>query len=372
MSSILKPESAGAEPALSATTLEAPVAKGEEFRDKNPRRVLSAAELAPLTRLSAPKSVAALAQTTLLLLATTALGLFGFRLLHQASGLASSAGLACIAVAVLLMGCWQHALAILSHESTHYRLFASRFANDLLGRFAGMLIGVSTYSYRIVHRVHHNNLYEAIDPDLALMAGYPRGKLYLMKKLLKDAAGLTAWRNYLYFFGAPAMNVATGAKQKPLDDTTERLRRQALADRWVVVAFHVLLLVAAFATGFSVEYLVLWILPAITVQAVILRLRAVAEHGAPSHTKSPFGAARTNIALPLWARVALFPHHVNYHLEHHLYPAVPHYHLPALHAKLRAAGVLDHAEVRPFADTMRRVFAERGTLPAAAANASSA
>lgn len=361
--------SAMAEKELSATALEAPVAKGEEFRDKNPRKVLSAAELAPLTRLSDWKSAAALAQTLGLLVATIALGLAGFHLLRSAS---LAGGLVCLLAAILLMGCWQHALAIISHESTHYRLFASRFANDLIGRIAGMLIGVSTYSYRIVHRVHHNNLYEAIDPDLALMAGYPRGKMYLVKKLLKDAAGLTAWRNYLYFFGAPAMNAATGAKQKPLDDTTERLRRQALADRWVVVAFHVLMLVGSFALGVGIEYVVLWILPAITVQAVILRLRAVAEHGAPAHTRSPFGAARTNIALPLWARMALFPHHVNYHLEHHLYPAVPHYHLAALHEKLRAAGALEDAEVRPFAETMKRVFAERGSLQAEPRSATAA
>lgn len=357
-----------AETEMSATALEAPVARGEEFRDKNPRKVLSAAELAPLTRLSDWKSAAALAQTLGLLAATLALGLFGFQLLRAGS----LTGWACLLAAILLMGCWQHALAIISHESTHYRLFASRFANDLVGRIAGMLIGVSTYSYRIVHRVHHNNLYEAIDPDLALMAGYPRGRMYLVKKLLKDAAGLTAWRNYLYFFGAPAMNAATGAKQKPLDDTTERLRRQALADRWVVVAFHVLMLVGSFALGVGLEYGVLWILPAITVQAVILRLRAVAEHGAPAHTRSPFGAARTNIALPLWARVALFPHHVNYHLEHHLYPAVPHYHLAALHEKLRAAGALQDAEVRPFAETMKRVFAERGSLQAEPRSATAA
>jgi hypothetical protein len=30
-------------------------------------------------------------------------------------------------------------------------------------------------TYRIIHRIHHNHLYEPIDPDLALMAGYPRG-----------------------------------------------------------------------------------------------------------------------------------------------------------------------------------------------------
>ena len=341
---------------LTATRLESPVRHGEEFREINPRRVLGAADLAPLTRLSTLQGAWSLVQTLALVLATGALGIWGFSLFNAGYVVAAVVVIAC---AIVLMGCWQHALAILSHESVHYRLFANRAANDWFGRLCGMLICVSTFSYRIVHRVHHNNLYEAIDPDLALMAGYPRGRMYLAKKLLKDAAGLTAWCNYLYFFGAPGMNAATRQTLRPLDDTTERLRRLALADRWVVVAFHVLALAGTFAVGVGLEYVTLWILPAMTVQAVFLRLRAVAEHGAPSDTSTPLGAARTNTELPLWAKLALFPHHVNFHLEHHLYPAVPHYHLPALHEKLKAAGVLEGAEVRPFADTMRRVFAER-------------
>lgn len=344
-------------PAESTATLEAPVPMGEEFRDKNPRKALSPEELAPLIELSDLRSAWSLAQTYGLIALTAVLGCYGL-------ALRSWAGVPLVVVAVLLMGCWQHWLAIISHESTHYRLFASRALNDFFGRLSGMLIGVSTFSYRIVHRLHHNHLYQAIDPDMALMAGYPRGRAYLWKKLAKDAAGLTAWRNYLYFFGAPAQNEVTGVTQKPLADTTSRLRESALRDRWVVVGFHTAMLVLMFALGFGMQYLVLWILPALTVQAVILRLRAIAEHGAPSDVSTPLGAARTNIELPLWASVALFPHHVNYHLEHHLYPAVPHYHLPALHQKLRAAGVLDNAEVRPFRDTMRRVFAPRVPVPA--------
>jgi len=50
---------------------------------------------------------------------------------------------------------------------------------------------------------------------------------------------------------------------------------------------------------------------------------------------------------------------VNYHLEHHLYPAVPHYHLPALHRVLAAKGVLAGAEVRDVRETLRAVFAPR-------------
>ena len=70
--------------------------------------------------------------------------------------------------------------------------------------------------------------------------------------------------------------------------------------------------------------------------------------------------------------MALFPHSVNYHLEHHLYPAVPHYRLAELHALLLERGVLDGAEVRSFRETMTRVFGARGSAPDAAARSAGA
>ena len=356
--------------ALGETRLEAPVSRGEEFRDKlgiqlttqGARKSLTREELAHFTQLSLPHSLWCLLQTCGLLALTLALGLYAFSVIT----LKPLAGAPLLVMACILMGCCQHWLAIISHESTHYRLFESRAANDWVGRIAGMLIGVSTFSYRIVHRLHHNHLYEEIDPDMALMAGYPRGKAYLWKKLLKDIAGFTAWRNYLYFFGAPAVNAVTGQKQDPLADTTSSLRQRALRDRWIVVGFHIGMPLLMFAIGYGVAYLVLWVLPAITVQAFILRLRAVAEHGAPSDTSTALGAARTNINIPWPVRIALFPHSVNYHLEHHLYPAVPHYRLAELHALLRERGVLEGAEVRTFCDTMTRVFGARGSAQDAA------
>ena len=355
-----------ADKVMTETRLEAPVSRGEEFRDKlttqGARKSLTREELAHFTQLSLPHSLWCLIQTYGLLVLTIAMGLYALSILT----LKPLVGALLLVMAFILMGCWQHWLAIISHESTHYRLFESRAANDWVGRISGMLIGVSTFSYRIVHRLHHNHLYEAIDPDMALMAGYPRGKAYLWKKLLKDISGFTAWRNYLYFFGAPAANAVTGEKQDPLADTTSSLRRLALRDRWVVVGFHVATPLLMFAIGYGIEYLVLWVLPAITVQAFILRLRAVAEHGAPSDTSTALGAARTNVAIPALVRMALFPHSVNYHLEHHLYPAVPHYRLAQLHALLKKRGVLDGAEVRTFGETMTRVFGARGSAPDAA------
>jgi fatty acid desaturase len=191
-----------------------------------------------------------------------------------------------------------------------------------------------------------------------LHGGYPRGRSYLVKKLLKDLSGLTAWKTYAYFLGgAPALNTATRVAMRPLDDTSEKLRSEAKRDRNAVVAFHVAALVVAAWSGYLVQYLVLWMLPLFTVVQAILRLRAIAEHGATTDFSSPLTAARTNTG-PAWLQWLIFPHHVNYHIEHHLYASVPHYHLPRLHREMEQRGLLVGAEVVPFQATLGKVFAE--------------
>ena len=106
------------------------------------------------------------------------------------------------------------------------------------------------------------------------------------------------------------------------------------------------------------QYLVLWILPLVTVVQAILRLRAISEHGATTDFSSPLTAARTNVA-PAWLEWLIFPHHVNYHIEHHLYASVPHYNLRRLHQEMSRRGVLEGAEVVPFRATLGKIFAER-------------
>ena len=348
----------------------APV-RGEEFReDLRPlatgrarvgtgndaaRRVLSAAELAPLTQLHDGRSLLAVAQT------------FGAIALAIAFGVWVWPS-PWVALSVLVIGVQQHALFILAHESAHYRLLKSRALNDALGRAIGMAGGISMCTYRVIHRLHHNNLYTEEDPDTAIHGGYPRGVAYLWKKLALDLTGVNAWKTFAYFFGAPALNTDTQRAARPLDDTSPALRASARRDRWLVVAFHVGAPLLALALGglhALLLYAVLWLLPMVTVLQPILRLRAIAEHGAVTDLSSPLTAARCNrtwgsVANRL-ARVLLFPHHVNHHLEHHLYPAVPHYHLPRLHRLLHDKGVLAGAEVRDVGATLRTVFAPRST-----------
>jgi fatty acid desaturase len=260
---------------------------------------------------------------------------------------------------VILIGTRQHALFIIAHDAAHYLLFSNRTLNDAVGRAAATVQGLSMCTYRVIHRLHHNNLYGELDPDTALHGGYPRGKAYLVKKLLKDLTGFTAWKTYAYFLGgAPALNTATNTALRPLDDTSEKLRREATADRNAVIVFHLAALVLFAWSGYLVEYLVLWILPLVTVVQAILRLRAISEHGATTDFSSPLTAARTNLG-PAWLEWLIFPHQVNYHIEHHLYASVPHYNLPRLHRELRGRGILEGAEVVPFGLTLGKIFAER-------------
>ena len=346
-----------------------PDRRGEEFRDdlrpagkvgaRNAaaRRILSAEELAPLTKLDNPRAALAVLTSFGVIGAALALGVLAW-------------GTPWMLIGIVVIGIQHQALFILAHEAAHYRLFSHRGLNDAVGRFIGMAGAISMCTYRVIHRLHHNNLYGDDDPDTALHGGYPRGAGYLARKLAQDAVGWNAWKTYAYFFGAPALNDATGRAARPLDDTSAQLRSAARADRRGVIAFQIgmPLLVLALAGGQGLAmYAVLWLLPMLTVLQAILRLRAICEHGAVDDLSSPLTAARTNRTWgsPLnWlGRAVLFPHHVNFHLEHHLYPAVPHYHLPRLHRLLLAKGALEGAEVRDLSDTLARVFAPRATTP---------
>lgn len=326
--------------------------KGEEFKDDY-RKALPAEVVQRLSRISTVRSAWAIAQELIVIAALVTVAL------HWWTPLV-------VIPCIFLIGTRQHALFVLAHDAAHYRLFERRWLNDLAGRACATIQGLSMRTYRVIHRLHHNNLYGPADPDTALHGGYPRGRLYLVKKLAKDLTGFTAWKTYAYFLGgAPALNTDTNIAMRPLNDSSPRLSSEARSDRNVVIAFHVIAFAAAAASGWLVEYLVLWILPLVTIVQAILRLRAIAEHGATTDFSSPLTAARTNL-VPSWLGWLLFPHNVNYHIEHHLYASVPHHNLPELHREMLKHGVLENAEVVCFRQTLAKIFAERAPRTAAA------
>src|SRR4051812_48782663 len=260
---------------------------GEEFKDDF-RKALPKELLARLTRRSAWRATAAILED------------FAVIAVAVAAALAYWPNPFLILLSVIIIGTRQHALFVIAHDAAHYLLYENRKLNDFAGRACATVQGLSMCTYREIHRLHHNNLYGELDPDTALHGGYPRGRTYLIKKLLKDLSGFTAWKTYAYFLGgAPGLNTATNVALRPLDDTSAKLKDEARVDRNTVIAFHVVLLCVFAWSGYLVQYAVLWILPLVTVVQAILRLRAICEHGATTDFSSPLTAARTNL-VPRW------------------------------------------------------------------------
>jgi len=193
--------------------------KGEEFKDDF-RKALPRELVQELTRRSPWRATAAVVHD----LAVLGLAI-SFALYYWPNPLV-------ILLAVIVIGTRQHALFVIAHDAAHYLLYENRRLNDAVGRTCAMLQGLSMCTYRVIHRMHHNNLYRELDPNTALHGGYPRGRSYLIKKLLKDLSGFTAWKTYAYFLGgAPALNTKTNVALRPLDDTSAKLKSEARADR---------------------------------------------------------------------------------------------------------------------------------------------
>lgn len=126
---------------------------GAEFRDdvRRRRRPLAVEVLSHLTELNPAKSTLAVAETVGIL--------------------ALSLGAAVhwwtpwvVVLAILVIASRRQACFVLAHDAAHYRLYGTRWLNNLVGRSLAAVAGVSMCTYRVVHRLHHNHLNEPQDP----------------------------------------------------------------------------------------------------------------------------------------------------------------------------------------------------------------
>jgi fatty acid desaturase len=232
--------------------------------------------------------------------------------------------------AFVLMGRAFAQLAALMHEAAHRLLLRDRRLNDLVGRY---LLGFPAFTpidlYRRGHMAHHREEFGPNEPDVPLYRGYPIPRDSFRRKLVRDATGRTGWKLF--------RGLLRGVRA---DDVS--VRRQARA----ILVAQVVVLAVFTAAGHPWLYLFLWFLPHLTVWRVINRLRAIAEHGgmraSPDRRETTHSVRQHPIA-----RFFLVPHHIGWHLAHHVDAGVPMSRLPQLHRALVDAGYvtadLEHA-----------------------------
>ena len=113
-------------------------------------------------------------------------------------------------------------------------------------------------------------------------------------------------------------------------------------------------------TGTWAQFALYWIVPFCTWHMLAQYVRLICEHSGMPENAGAYALTRTTLARP-WERFLLVPRNIHYHVEHHFYPSVPFYNLPALHDALMAqAGYRENAVITgSVADSLREVVTPR-------------
>ena len=225
-----------------------------------------------------------------------------------------------VAVCFVLMGPVYVRFAILMHEAAHKLLFTSKKLNDFVGRWLiAYPAWVPISLYRRSHFAHHREEFGPDEPDIAFYRGYPCAPKDLRRRLLRDAVGISGWKNFKVFL--------TGMRTKAGRSIAGPILLVQVA-MWVI---------SWAATGAWWAYPILWFAPWMTQWRVLNRLRAIGEHG--GLTASDDRRATThNVSQHLFARFWFVPYNTGWHLAHHVDMGIPWRNLPRYHRELEAAG----------------------------------
>jgi fatty acid desaturase len=261
--------------------------------------------------------------------------------------------------ALAILGGRQLSLAIMMHDAAHGTLFKSRWLNEVLADYAcGSAVGVDIARYRQHHLVHHSKTGTDADTDRSLSAPFPASPRSLARKFLRDLSGLSAIKReyglFLMHIGVLRWTVANEVEKLPQAGRTWRDRLAAGArSMWKPLALQLLLLGVLWAAGHPELYLA-WLGAYMTTYSLFMRIRSMAEHACTEQVTDALRNTRTTRA-GLLARATVAPLRVNYHIEHHLMPAVPYFRLPAMHRMLRERGLV--APPPGYLDVLRIVSA---------------
>jgi fatty acid desaturase len=244
-------------------------------------------------------------------------------------------------LAVMFIGSRQHALLILGHDASHYRILPTRWQNDL---FANLFMMWPTFAsvegFRKFHGTHHQytnlqndgnrHIWYTHDAagELAPDWQFPKTKLGLFFVLLRRAAFVTG----LFW-------IVRGLVGSTLIPSPGWMR----AARFT---FYASIATALTVFGGWYAFLLYWIVPFCTWHIAAQYIRLICEHSAVESEEEEYAITRTTI--PTWLEsIFILPCNVGYHLEHHWYPSVPFYRLPELHrALMEREGFREHAVVR--------------------------
>ena len=216
-----------------------------------------------------------------------------------------------------------------AHDATHSAISSNRKVNDWVGRLAILLLepGPFFLVFRFIHMQHHRFTNDPNkDPDA--YSGSGPAWLLPFKWLTLD---VVYFKHYL----------------KP--NNFQKRPKSEQREFYFAVLFVISVITAVTLAGWFTYYLLLFFIPTRIAKLIIVLAFDFLPHHPHNVTakEDPYRATSNRVGLE-WALTPLFLYQ-NYHLVHHLYPAVPFYrNLKIWNARRDHHESQDPATVGPF------------------------
>ena len=236
--------------------------------------------------------------------------------------------------AYLGMGYLWMSVVTFMHDCTHLVLFKKRWKNWLFGIVSTLPLPITFVSFMDDHLAHHKYNRSPQDPDAFTMGARKFPDFLLFYAYILIGGLLTAIHfNFIY--------------------PVQKLRGSKL---WIhigelalrAVVYGVLISWASEA-GVLGKLLAVWLIP-VLLFSWLNSIRFIAEHYDTPWDAGQLAGTRTIISNPV---NRFFWNNINYHIGHHVFPAVPWYNLPRLHEAMlpaieKAGAVVDPGYVGVF------------------------
>jgi fatty acid desaturase len=223
------------------------------------------------------------------------------------------------ALAIVIIGSRQNALATLAHEGWHSLIVSSRRLNHFIASWCyAYPLGILYYHDRERHLRHHREVGNDFDPD---WINYTSRNRETPMQVVWYLASLLM--GHLLF--STIFSIAKRGRPRIAVESAGTAASRELFR--VGICQAVLLTTMTLATHRWWTYPLLWVLPLATFAGFFANFRALIEHVSARDDVPPENRLRDIHAGPI-ERFLIAPSHFNYHALHHAYPSLPHYNLP--------------------------------------------
>jgi fatty acid desaturase len=213
----------------------------------------------------------------------------------------------------LLAAASLHGISLFTHEGVHGVLDRNPIYNRSLSILCALPVGQNYSAYKVLHLQHHQHLGLPGDPD-----HYGNYTQWTWLQFLMH------WGRLI--IGYPVYLVAIPILGFRQGNNIDRI--------WIAIEVILLGLITTALLLSPIDRNLLisgWLIPMIFINTMV-NIRGMSQHTGLEHEFDIVLGTRTILTNPV---TRFFMCNENYHLEHHLYPGVPWYNLPALHDELK-------------------------------------